>query len=164
MGWPCVLHVHFVATERCPLRQLLLHHVHDSILIRDSQPDFLCVYSLIGERFADGIQRLKHGVIPFVIKFLENHYHSATCSNLEDRVTAVLDSTELIIWPSRISSSRFTQQNIKHILPGMAFWPHCWSLIGRGSCTKQRSPGDDRVQFQDQNPSTHLFATPTTRE
>ena len=97
------------------------------------------VYSLIVERLADGILGVKHGVLAFVIQFLECYYNAATCCYLVDRVLIVRDSTALRIWQLRISGSSFRQKNktnIYSLLPGMTFLSERWSLIGRGSHIK----------------------------
>ena len=60
--------------------------MHDSIYIRGSQTDCLCVYILIVERLADGILGVKHGVAAFVIQFLECYCNYATCCYLVVRV------------------------------------------------------------------------------
>ena len=41
--------------------------MHDSIWIRGSQTDCLCVYIVIVEKLADNILGVKHGVAAFVI-------------------------------------------------------------------------------------------------
>ena len=86
--------------------------MHDSMLIRGLQTDYLCVYSLIVERLADGILGVKHGVAAFVIQFLEGYYNAATCccrSLLSGRygISSTRLRTKLRIWQLRISGSSF---------------------------------------------------------
>ena len=59
--------------------------MHDSIYIRGSQTDYLCVYILIVERLVDGILGVKREIAAFVIQFLECYYNSATCCYLVDK-------------------------------------------------------------------------------
>ena len=68
-----MLHVLYVATER----RALSHTASATpcmIVCRPETPRptvFLCVYSLIMERLADGILGVKHSIAAFVIQFLE---------------------------------------------------------------------------------------------
>ena len=66
---------------------------------------------VIVERLADGILGVKHGVVAFVIKFLERYYNNAVLlvavdhSCLVDGILVIRESTELRIWQLRISGS-----------------------------------------------------------
>ena len=55
--------------------------MHDIVSRPEARRPTVCVYSLIVERFADGILDVKHGAAAFVIQFLEFYSKSnaATC-------------------------------------------------------------------------------------